>query len=871
MFGQEIASLFVRIGADTKRFERSMQGVESRLGRVGGAASKVAALAGGTALAGLTAFGAGLASSLKASAEFEQVMSGAGAVLQATGEEMASLNELALRLGKDTAFSAREAASAIEMLAKNGLGVQEILGGAADATVALAAATGADLSTAADVATDAMMQFGLQAGQMNEAINGIAGVVVSSKFDINDYMLALAQGGGVAARVGVSFQDFNTAIAAISSSFASGSDAGTSFKVFLQRLTPQSKKAAEMMASLGLLTEDGRSAFFDASGQMKSMAEIAELLQNALGGLSDEQRITALSTIFGTDAMRAAAALAEIGGEQFTALGQAMAQVDAQGQAAKRLDNLAGDLEQLTGSVETLRIGIGQAFTPLARRGIQWLTRQINQMMSLDFQGFARDVEQMIDAIIGSRGLGGLFERLAAAGRTGGLSGVLRQMLVEVKGVFRKMLTWMGQTAMPALWQQLQAWAGAFTGWITPKIPVILESLAGLSAKVLEWAQSKVEPLRNAFGAMWANLLSWFTEEDKREILINQLAQWGGAFVDWAAGLWPGIQEKLASFWQDNLLTWFTDEDKRGQIVSQLAQWGGAFVDWAGALWTDISGKLSSFWQDKLIPWITDPARRDELQRKLKEAWDWFTTWAGGVWEKIKPELNKMKEDLAQWISDNAPGLSEWTTKFTDFVSQVRNDFAAEWPKITETVKSNASIVIENLQNIIDKLKELADWPSTKGVEMGVNFAKIFHGIVTLVSGAAVAITSFVDALLTVAVASKRAMEAISRGDFTSWVEAWKEAGTQVLSILDGLKGTAIEDIAKWMDPLFWLGMRPESTGAAPPSAPSGGGRTGFRGQSVEVNVNVSGDGSALPENRAKLRELGRMIVREMELAGARL
>ena len=86
-------------------------------------------------------------------------------------------------------------ASSIEMLAKNGLNATQILNGAADATVNLAAATGTDLSTAADLATDTMAIFGIQAENMSKAINGITGVAVASKFTVDDYALALAQGG----------------------------------------------------------------------------------------------------------------------------------------------------------------------------------------------------------------------------------------------------------------------------------------------------------------------------------------------------------------------------------------------------------------------------------------------------------------------------------------------------------------------------------------------------------------------------------------------------------------------------------------------------------------------------------------------------
>lgn len=81
------------------------------------------------------------------------------------------------------------------MLAKNGLSTQQILDGAAKSTLDLAAATGSDLTTAADISTDAMAIFNIQANEMAKAVNGISGVTVASKFTIEDYSLALAQGG----------------------------------------------------------------------------------------------------------------------------------------------------------------------------------------------------------------------------------------------------------------------------------------------------------------------------------------------------------------------------------------------------------------------------------------------------------------------------------------------------------------------------------------------------------------------------------------------------------------------------------------------------------------------------------------------------
>ena len=235
-------------------------------------------------------------------------MSGVKAVLDPTQDQFDALSGKVKQLGKDTIYSQGEIAKATEELAKNGLNTDQILNGAIEASANFASAAGTNLGTAAGTVSDALNIFKLSADDVTSAVDQMTGVTIASKFGAEDYALALAQGGAAAKVAGVSFEDFNTTIAAIGSAFSSGSDAGTSFKTFTQRLIPQSDNAAEAMDRLGL-------KFFDAQGKIKPMRDIAENLKSSLAGLSDEQRNSALTTIFGTDAMRAAAMIAETGAE----------------------------------------------------------------------------------------------------------------------------------------------------------------------------------------------------------------------------------------------------------------------------------------------------------------------------------------------------------------------------------------------------------------------------------------------------------------------------------------------------------------------------------------------------------------------------
>lgn len=299
----------------------------------------------------LAGFGAAI---IKMGGDFEAGMNRVAISTQAGAAELKAMNDLALKLGKDTVFGATDAADAMDELAKNGLSARQILDGAAMAAVNLASAAGSELAPASQAISDVMQQFKIGATELPAAVNQITGAVNQSKLDFADYALAIAQAGGVAGNVGVDFDDFNATIAATSSLFASGSDAGTSFKTFLLALPGKSTAAANAIEQYGL-------SFYDAQGNMRSMSAIAEELRLKLGGLSEEARTDVLSTIFGTDAMRTAIGLMEQGAAGIDTVKAKIAETDAAAQSAQRLKGFNGQIEQLKGATETLAISIAQS------------------------------------------------------------------------------------------------------------------------------------------------------------------------------------------------------------------------------------------------------------------------------------------------------------------------------------------------------------------------------------------------------------------------------------------------------------------------------------------------------------------------------
>jgi TP901 family phage tail tape measure protein len=313
------------------------------------------------------AVGIGLA--VKSAASFEQRLSGIKAVTGATTQQMEAVRAKALQLGKDTKFSAGEAAQAIEELSKAGISLPDILNGAADATVALAAAGEVSLPRAAEIAANAMNVFSLKAQDMPKVADLIAGAANASAISVDDFAQSLQQSGAAAALVGVSFDDLATSIALMGNAGIKGSDAGTSLKTFLQNLQPDTKKQTDLFRKLGLITKEGGNQFFDAAGNVKSMADVAQVLQDSLKGMTAQQKQAALSVLFGSDAIRAAAIISKGGADGFNKLAGAMGKVTAADVAKTRMDNLNGSIEQLKGSLETAAITLGSVVIP-ALRGI---------------------------------------------------------------------------------------------------------------------------------------------------------------------------------------------------------------------------------------------------------------------------------------------------------------------------------------------------------------------------------------------------------------------------------------------------------------------------------------------------------------------
>lgn len=329
--------------------------------KVFGALGKGMVVAGG-----LMAAGIGVA--VAKFADFDQAMSNVAATGEDAKNSMDALRQAAIDAGASTVFSATESANAIEELAKAGISAKGILGGGLAGALDLAAAGGLGVADAAGIAATAMQQFGLGGDKASHVADLLAAGAGKAMGDVSDLSQALGQAGLVANSTGLTIEETTAALSAFASKGLLGSDAGTSFKAMLQRLTPQSEEASKQMEALGI-------SAYNAQGEFIGLEAFSGNLQTSLKDLTTEQRNAALGTIFGSDAIRAANVLYEEGAK---GIADWTDKVDDSGYAAEtaatRLDNLKGDWEALTGAVDSALITMGSAADGPLRGFVQGLT-----------------------------------------------------------------------------------------------------------------------------------------------------------------------------------------------------------------------------------------------------------------------------------------------------------------------------------------------------------------------------------------------------------------------------------------------------------------------------------------------------------------
>ncbi len=327
-----------------------------------------------TAAVATTAITAAGTAAVITGANFESAMSRVQAVSGATGKDFEALRKQAIELGASTAFSASEAAVGMENLASAGFEVSEIMD-AMPGMLDLAASSGEDLASSADIAASTLRGFNLEASKASHVADVLAKNAADTNAAVSDTGEAMKYVAPVANAMGLEFEECTAAIGIMADAGIKGSQAGTALRGSLSRLAKPTKDMNDVMVELGL-------EYYDAEGKMISLTEQTKMLSEKLAGLTEEERNNALITLYGQESLSGMLALIQAGPEKLGSLTESYKNCDgaAADMAETMQDNLKSAVEEFGGGLETLGIQIYDSIEKPLKKAVIAGTKSIDRL-----------------------------------------------------------------------------------------------------------------------------------------------------------------------------------------------------------------------------------------------------------------------------------------------------------------------------------------------------------------------------------------------------------------------------------------------------------------------------------------------------------
>ncbi|HDL0121222.1 TPA: phage tail tape measure protein [Klebsiella variicola] len=330
---------------------------------------------GGTmAVAGAAAAGYAGGRFLAPAVGFDEEMSRVQALtrLDKGDSQLAALRAQAKKLGAETAFTTRDAASGQAFLAMAGFTPQSIQA-ALPGVLNMALAGGMELGESADIGSNILSQFTLPAGEMNRVSDVLTAAFTRTNTDLRSLGDTMKYAGPVASKLGISLEEAAGMAGILANNGLRGSDAGTAMRASLARLASPTAGAAKALKQLGVSVSD-------AGGKMRPIETILSDLYKATKKYGQVDQVSFFKDIAGEEAFVGLQTLvAGAGSGELQKLVRELkgAGGEASAVAKKMADNLSGDLKNLDSAWEGFRIQIEETVDGPLRKLTQGLSDAI--------------------------------------------------------------------------------------------------------------------------------------------------------------------------------------------------------------------------------------------------------------------------------------------------------------------------------------------------------------------------------------------------------------------------------------------------------------------------------------------------------------
>ena len=316
-------------------------------------------------LIGIVFGGLAVRAVIKFGAEFEASMSGVSAVTSATGAEMEKLTGIARTLGATTAFSAIEAATAMEELGKAGFSVAEITAVMPD-VLNLAGAGMLEMSEAASITSDLMRSLGIDLIDFGMATDILAKTAISSKTTISELGFAFQDAAPVARSLGIDLAQLSGLLGTLANRGFTATRAGTALRRIFSVFLGNVEEGEKGLAGMGLELKHNADGTLDFANILEQFAEKgvdANAIMEAFGLRGGPAMLQIVSA--GASELRKFT-------EALEGAGGTAAEV-----FAERFNNLRGMTKQLTSALQETALVLFDAIAPALKAAVEGATELV--------------------------------------------------------------------------------------------------------------------------------------------------------------------------------------------------------------------------------------------------------------------------------------------------------------------------------------------------------------------------------------------------------------------------------------------------------------------------------------------------------------
>ena len=348
--------------------------------------------------------------SIKTGMSFDTAMSQVSATLGMTtadieknvngaGDRFQALRDKAQEMGENTAFTATEAADALNILAMSGYDAEESISMVND-VLDLAGAGTLDMGSAASYIAGAMKGFNEEGKTSKYYADLIAVGATKAATDVNELGAALSGSAANAALYGNSAEDTTIALLRLAEANVTGEAASTALNAAFKNLYATSGQGKDLLDKLGV------SAYDELTGKAKDVNTVMNEMTAAMEGMTDAEKIAYTETIFGIQGFNAFNKMANVSIETQNEWREALENSTGAAEQMRLTmeDNLQGDIHGFESALDGLKTKVSDALVPSLRDVTKGSTEMIKSLSRAftegGWDGLADAAGQAIEKIL---------------------------------------------------------------------------------------------------------------------------------------------------------------------------------------------------------------------------------------------------------------------------------------------------------------------------------------------------------------------------------------------------------------------------------------------------------------------------------------